>query len=217
MTVGGNNRLENNLINVIKTSIKNIKNEKDRAEVRVDIQRLMSEFASSLFESNFIFVYGTLRRGQKGYNEIKALFGDEGIEYIKTTRYDFVKIVDYGPYPVLLGSRTPDYVVGDIIYLSDEALNYIKGELATDGFIIDSCTLWIPSGSIDSSKVKVLSLPTYKAGEKLEKEIEDNKIRYPKIEIADWIRYQKQTKIGSSAEDQNLQYALWAAECGYYD
>lgn len=217
MTVGGNNRLEGNLIKVIKTSIKNIKSDKERAEVRVDIRRLMSEFPSTLFGSNFIFAYGTLRRGQKGYNEIKALFGDEGIEYITTTRYDYTKIVDYGDFPVLLSSRTPDYTVGDIIYLSDEALDYIKGELSDDGFIPDHATLWIPSGSIDSSKVKVLSLPTFKAGEKLEKDIEDNKVRYPKIEVADWVRYQKQTKIGASAEDQNLQYALWAAECGYYD
>lgn len=209
--------LDNNLLKVIKDSISNISSDRDRIEMRLDLQRLFCEFTSSLFQNNFLFVYGTLRKGQSQYKEIKSLFGDSGIEYICTNRYDYKQIVDLGQYPALLDSKTPDYVVGDIIYTSNEVSDYIKARVEAKGFIMDSSTLWIPSGSIDSKTVKILSLPTYVAGDNLIKEITKNRQNYPKIEVCDWIRYQKQTKAIITDEEKALQLQIWAEYCGYCD
>lgn len=193
--------VENNLIKNIKDNILSITDD-NRVEVKSEIKRLFCEFSSNLFQSNFLFAYGSLRKGQNGYSEIKALFGPEGIEHIYTTRWDYKKIVDLGPYPALLDSKSPDYVVGDVIYVSDEAFDYIKSNVELDGFITDSATLWVPKGSPDSHTVKMLSIPCYIAGDKLIESIEKDKVKYPKIEVCDWIRYQKQTKADTSEEEE---------------
>lgn len=72
--------------------------------------------------SNYILVYGSLRKGEYNFNSFKSLFGDE-FKYVKTMQINGYDLFSLGAYPAIKEGKG-DLIV-DLINCSDECKNSI--------------------------------------------------------------------------------------------
>lgn len=208
----------NDVVKLIKRDLASL-NKENKKEVLFKIKGYFSKFSSDFFERNFLFVYGTLRGGQDNYLKIKSLFGGKGIQYIYTTKFDYKCIHDLGTFPVLLDSKSPDFVIGDVVYVGAEAYNFIKEMEEEAGYVKEIANLWLQNP--EDNHYKCLRLPCYVAGDNLNKQVRDDTLKYPKISSGDWVRYQGETEkivVQETNEERvNRMMAMWEEDGSYYD
>lgn len=181
---------EEAFINLVKSVINHI-NPSNEEELLTGIEILITnveDISNNTIDKNFLFVYGSLRKDQFNYNRLRKIYGKKNIQYLFTCKSDYLRLYDLGNYPAVIekGTSFSDFIIGDLLYISEDVSKFIKDMEEEAGYTASSTMLWFRD---ERERPKAKRFTIYTAGGSLAKQIEDNKIKYPQILNGDWIKY----------------------------
>lgn len=204
---------EKNISKIIQKEIQQL-TEENRVTTVARLKDYLVRFYSTTSPKNFLFVYGTLRKGQYNYTKLKALFGDKSIESIYTTESTYADLYDLGNYPVMIESKGSYTVIGEVIYCNDEVIKAIKEMEEGVGYKSEAVFLWL-KGFGEKKEWKIISMPCYVAGIELQEQVEKNPYKYPRIFSGDWYKYLKAVEIEDirTPEQKMMEYYGYDYEC----